>query len=167
MASRRRRLHAFIDGHRRPVLVAGVLASGFVVFVLLWFQPQKIFLNTSVNEPPAAQGRSIATGQFRSLEHGTTGRAAIVELPDGSHLLRFEGLDTLNGPDLHVYLSQVPAGDDARAYGEGFVDLGKLKGNKGNQNYEIPLGTDLSNFRSVVIWCKRFTVGFGVAALES
>jgi len=162
-----RRLRALIREHRRSVVVAGILAIGLVVFVLVWFQPQKIFLNTSVNESPAAQGRLIATGEFRSLEHGTTGTAAIVELPDGSHLLRFEHLDTLNGPDLHVYLSEVAAGDDARAYGEGFVDLGKLKGNKGNQNYEIPPGTDLSKFRSVVIWCKRFTVGFGVAPLES
>lgn len=148
------------------MVVAGVLATGFVVFVLVWFQPQKIFLNTSVNESPVAQGRSIASGEFRSLEHGTSGRATIVELPDGSHILRFEELNTLNGPDLHVYLSQVAASDDARAYGEGFVDLGKLKGNKGNQNYDVPADIDLSTYRSVVIWCKRFTVGFGVAPLE-
>ena len=167
MTSRTGRLRAFIGEHRRSLVVAGVLAVALVVFVLVWFQPQKIFLNTSVNETPAAQGRSLATGEFRSLEHGTTGTAAIVELPDGSHILRFEDLDTLNGPDLHVYLSRVAASDDASAYGEGFVDLGKLKGNKGNQNYEIPPGTDLTQFRSVVIWCKRFTVGFGVAPLES
>ena len=65
-----------------------------------------------------------------------------------------------------MYLSEVPAGGDAGAYGKRFVDLGKLKGNKGNQNYRLPDNVDVSRYRSAVIWCKRFTVGFGVASLS-
>jgi hypothetical protein len=107
----------------------------------------------------------LARGQFRSLEHPTMGRALLVRFPNGELLLRLEGLDTLNGPDLHVYLSEVSAGGDARAYGERFVDLGKLKGNKGNHNYRVPMRVDVSRYQSAVIWCKRFAVGFGVAPL--
>jgi hypothetical protein len=64
-----------------------------------------------------------------------------------------------------VYLSEIPASDDWHAYGERYLDLGALKGNRGDQNYEIPPGTDLTRFESAVIWCRRFTVGFGVAPL--
>jgi hypothetical protein len=65
-----------------------------------------------------------------------------------------------------VYLSHVPAGGDLRAYREGFIDLGALKGNRGSQNYAIPAGTDLSAFKSAVIWCRRFAAGFAVAPLS-
>src|SRR6266508_1256413 len=122
--------------------------------------------STGTTPPGAGQATVLASGEFRSLEPGTSGRAVVLELADGSRVLRFEALDTSNGPDLHVYLSEVAAGDDARGHGEGFVDLGKLKGNKGNQNYAIPTEVDLARYRSAVIWCKRFAVGFGVAPLD-
>jgi hypothetical protein len=109
---------------------------------------------------------TLAGGAFRSLEHSTSGEALLIELPDGSRILRLEHLETSNGPDLRVYLSEIPAGDDWHAYGERFVDLGALKGNLGNQNYRIPKGVDVSKYRSAVIWCRRFTVGFGVAPLK-
>ena len=86
--------------------------------------------------------------------------------PAGHLILRLERLSTSNGPDLRVYLSQVPASNDLHAYRTGFIDLGSLKGNRGSQNYAIPAGTDLSAFKSAVIWCRRFAVGFGVAALQ-
>ena len=81
---------------------------------------------------------------------------------DGVRVLRIEDLDTSNGPDVKVVLSPDPDG-----YADGAVSLGTLKGNKGSQNYEIPDGVDLASFRSVVIWCKRFTVDFGVAPLPA
>jgi hypothetical protein len=95
----------------------------------------------------------------------------ILELPDGSRILRFEGLDTSDGPDLHVWLSDAPvvegtAGwylfDDGR-----YLDLGSLKANKGNQNYEIPAATNLGDYTSVSIWCARFTVSFAAAQLTT
>ena len=138
---------------------------GLVIFVLLWFQPQKLFLNKTVNEPvpgiidtaPAgganrnpAVGQSaspglqvVRAGSFRSLEHATTGRAIVLRRPAGRLILRLERLSTSNGPDLRVYRSHVPASSDLHAYRTGFIDLGTLKGNRGSQNYAIPAGTDL------------------------
>jgi hypothetical protein len=172
--------------HPRIAPLLALLVVGLVVFVLVWFQPQKLFLNQTVNEglpssspatlpsgpfstspprTPAPGPVTLASGAFRSLEHGTTGRALVIRLGDGRRYLRFENLGTSNGPDLHVYLSEVPAGPDLHAYGERFFDLGKLTGNIGNQNYLLPAGLDLTKYRSAVIWCKRFAVGFGVAPL--
>lgn len=178
-------LRRLIRRHPKGTIAAAILAVGFIAFVLVWFQPQQALLNTTVQEtlPPAAatpspgagglspspgvgQSSVLAAGEFRSLEHETTGRAMVVRLADGRVFLRFEELNTLNGPDLRVYLSEVPAGGDAHAYGEDFVDLGQLKGNKGNQNYLVPEDVDLTRFKSAVIWCRRFTVGFGVAPLS-
>jgi hypothetical protein len=164
-------------GRTRIWVLGASIAVGLIVFVLIWFQPQKLVLESTVNEAPPRPVRSgsvrasggpatLAEGEFRSLEHTTSGRAITLELPDGRRFLRLEGLDTSNGPDLRVYLSEVPASDDWYAYGERFVDLGALKGNRGDQNYALPEDVDLSRYKSAVIWCRRFTVGFGVAPLE-
>jgi hypothetical protein len=108
----------------------------------------------------------VVTGQFRDADdlHRGSGTATIYELEDGSRVLRFEEFEVTNGPDLHVYL--VPAenaGDEVSV--EGYVDLGELKGNIGDQNYEIPADVDVSEFQSVVIWCEPFAVVFSVASL--
>ena len=109
---------------------------------------------------PAPPAEPAPTG-FRSKAHDTSGSVRLLTLEDGSRVLRIEDLDTDNGPDLKVVLSTDPDG----YVGDGAVSLGTLKGNKGSQNYEIPADVDLSALRSVVIWCKRFNVDFGVAAL--
>ena len=109
----------------------------------------------------------LARGEFRSLEHTTTGTARLIALADGSVVLRFDDLDTSNGPDLRVYLSPIAAGPDWHVYGRDALDLGPLKGNRGDHNYVVPRGTDLSRYRSAVVWCRRFTVGFGVAPLDT
>lgn len=174
-------MSSFIRRHKAAVAGAGVAGIGVVVFGLLWFQPWKVVVEKTVDETPvpmAAQrtdepgatdaGPSIVgRGTFRGLDHETTGTASLVRLADGGHVLRFENLSTSNGPDLRVYLSAEPASGEGRAFARDFIDIGALKGNRGNQNYEIPAGTDVSRFRSVVIWCRRFTVGFGVAGLEA
>ncbi len=172
----------FLRTHRGFVWGAGIVAIAGIIFVIIWFQPQKLIIENEVVEAPPTSSSSpassdapsqgqdapsvIAEGSFQSLEHETTGRARLLELDDGSLFLRFEDLDTSNGPDLRVYLSEIGASNDWHAYGERFLDLGALKGNRGDQNYEIPKGTDLSRFNSAVIWCRRFTVGFGVAGLD-
>jgi hypothetical protein len=163
------------------------IAGALLIFAFVWFQPQKLVIDEAVDEaaPVAAEAGStdeaggeqdsparpkpetIASGEFQSLEHTTTGGAAILRFADGRTFLRMSNLETSNGPDLRVYLSEIPASDDWYAYGERFVDLGALKGNLGNQNYAVPADLDLSRFRSAVIWCRRFTVGFGVAPLEA
>jgi cytoskeletal protein RodZ len=109
----------------------------------------------------------IGRGGFRSLEHKTSGSAIAYAAPDGSRLLRLEDFDTSNGPDLRVILSSAPASDDWRIWGNDYVELARLKGNVGSQNYQIPADVDLSRYGRVVIWCVRFKVGFGVADINS
>jgi len=112
---------------------------------------------------------ALASGSFVSQEHSTTGTATIIENPDGTRVLAIENLDTSNGPDVHVWLSAADAveGYDGwfLAGGAAYVDLGVIKGNQGNQVYEIPADVDLSAYRSVSLWCVQFSVGFGAAQL--
>ena len=106
----------------------------------------------------------VSTGTFISGEHDTAGTALVIALPDGSLVVRFEDLDTSNGPDLRVVLSPEPASDSWQY--DDRLPLGELKGNIGDQNYAVDAGTDLSGYRSVVIWCKRFSVAFGAASID-
>lgn len=118
--------------------------------------------------PDASAGGvwTLASGAFRGLEHATAGMALVVELEDGSRFVRLQELDTSNGPDLRVVLTDQPVSDDWHVWDDGaIVDLGALKGNLGNSNYQVPGGVDLERFQTVVIWCRRFSVGFGVAPI--
>jgi hypothetical protein len=102
-----------------------------------------------------------------TLDHSTSGVVRVLDLADGTRLVRLEGLDTSNGPDLYLYLTANPAGGDEGAFDDDYVNLGRLKGNVGDQNYELPDGTDLARFSSVVIWCDRFDSAFGAAELTT
>lgn len=104
----------------------------------------------------------LATGSFVGVNdgiHNAEGMAKIVKLADGKQLLRLEDFKSTNGPDLYVYLA---TDDTAQEY----VSLGELKANIGNQNYEIPEGTDLTKYNTVLIWCKQFSVLFGSAEIS-
>ena len=121
-----------------------------------------------VAEAPVAP-KNLLSGSFISHEHQTTGTVRILELADGSRVLRLENFETSNGPDLEVWLSDAPVVEGQAGWfladdGD-YVTLGKLKGNKGNQNYVIPPELELSRFSSVSIWCVRFSVSFGAAEL--
>lgn len=172
---------------RTHVVVAVLLALGgiaLVAFGVYWFAPQRLVLDQRVDEglpstiagssepqedaAKASAGRhTLASGQFLSLEHATSGRATLIELADGRRFLRVEDLDTSNGPDLRVYLTDQPLSEDWHVWDDGeLVDLGALKGNVGSSNYLIPVGVDLSRFETAVVWCRRFTVGFGEAPLD-
>lgn len=110
---------------------------------------------------------TLARGRFHSNAHETKGLATVVRLEDGRRLLRLTEFATSNGPDVRVYLvAAADVQDEAAAKEAGFVDLGELKGNLGDQNYEIPADLDLSKYRAVSIWCRRFSVNFGAAPLE-
>lgn len=118
---------------------------------------------------PMAEARALLTGQFVDIDrlHQGSGTATIYELADGSLVLRLEELDVTNGPDLRVLLashSEPNSRDDLESSG-GYIELGALKGNKGNQNYPIPAGVDLSGFKSIVIYCDPFHVVFSFATL--
>ncbi|WP_410650699.1 DM13 domain-containing protein [Amycolatopsis sp. cmx-4-54] len=169
--------------------VLAVLAAGLVVAVaagLYWFQPWKLWVNETVQDaaPVAAQPSVqpsesaapapkepsiVATGELISHEHATSGKVRILRAADGSLVLRLENLDTSNGPDLRVWLTDapvIPGKDGWFVFDDGaYVNAGKLKGNKGSQNYTLPAGTDLARYSSVTIWCDRFNVSFGAAEL--
>ena len=149
-----------------PVAVVAVLVAWYA------FRPERLVVNRQVDEAmPATQGgasaQSLESGQFYSILHPTQGTAAIFQLEDGTRVLRFTNFRTSNGPDVHVYMV---AADDAKDIATveqaGFVDLGVIKGNIGDQNYPLANDLDLAKYRAVSIWCKRFSVDFGAAALR-
>ena len=109
--------------------------------------------------PPPSGPALLGAGRFVGLAgHSGTGDAGIFENPDGSLVLRFENFDIQNGPDLEVYL--VP-GPDQTSPREGSIHLGPLKGNIGDQNYELPPGTELvPGAYTALVWCVAFSVEF-------
>jgi hypothetical protein len=117
--------------------------------------------------PAPTEPTVLATGTFVDGEHATSGSATILQLPDGSRFVRLEGFSTSDGPDVDVWVTdQQAGGDDWGKYDDGrYVSLGDLKGTDGNQNYAIPADADLTGLTSVVIWCDRFNVAFGSAAV--
>ena len=116
-----------------------------------------------------AQAEQIASGMFRDADsfHKGSGVASIYRLPGGEGVLRFEDLNVTNGPDLRVLLSTHPDPQNKAELNEaGYIHIEKLKGNRGNQNYELPADADLESFGSVIIYCMPFHVIFSVAPLE-
>ncbi|WP_326580669.1 DM13 domain-containing protein [Actinacidiphila glaucinigra] len=186
-----------LAGLMRKPLVIGVLVAGLAVVAvgMSLFQPWKLWTDKTVDEalpatPPTATSTertepdeapasgeptqpagptTLASGEFITHEHATTGSVKIVQLPDGSRVLRLEDLDTSNGPDLKVWITDAtvkPGKDGWDVFDDGaYLSLGKLKGNKGSHNYPLPARADLEKYTSVSIWCDRFNVSFGAAEL--
>ncbi len=112
--------------------------------------------------------KTLETGTFHGKVHNTSGRATIYQEADGKLVLRLTHFKTSNGPDVHVILIAVKDADDNANFltsGTERVELGALKGNEGDQNYDIPAGTDLNKFTTVSIYCERFNANFGTAPL--
>jgi hypothetical protein len=153
--------------HRRLLGLLAVAAAGLTAFVLAYFEPQKLFIDDRVAEavPAAPTVKTLSAVTFRSYEHATRGRARAIATADGRRYVRFEDFETSNGPVLKVYLSAAPATGPGDSFDDRFVDLGDLKGNIGSQNYAIPRDVRLERYRSVVVWCERFSVPFAAAAL--
>src|SRR5215831_13911506 len=149
-----------------PVAVIAVLVAWYA------FRPERLVVNRRVDEAmPAVQGGSTAqpleSGQFYSVLHPTSGIATIYLVGDKTRVLRFTNFITSNGPDVHVYMVAADDAKDAAAVeNAGFVDLGVIKGNIGDQNYTLADDLDLAKYRAVSIWCKRFSVNFGAAPLR-
>ncbi|WP_447943446.1 DM13 domain-containing protein [Microbacterium aurum] len=179
--------------------IGAALAVSAVVGGALVFQPWLLFIDVRVDdeipaavatatpEPTPAASASVEpaeqitpappagpvdllTGSFISHEHTTSGSVRVIENPDGTRQLALVGLETSNGPDVHVWLSAGPVveGTDGwfTAAGYEHIDLGPIKGNIGDQLYDIPADVDLTVFRTVVLWCVPFSVSFGAAALS-
>ncbi|MEZ4553655.1 MAG: DM13 domain-containing protein [Dehalococcoidia bacterium] len=121
---------------------------------------------TAPATPTASSGAAVlASGQLEGTDsfHFGSGDVFLVRGPEGELILRFEDYEVRNGPDLFIYLSPDPAGDPEAA---GAINLGGIRATKGNVNYEVPAGTDVSAFRSAVIWCRSFDVVFAIATFQ-
>lgn len=170
---------------RWPWVLAGLAVVVIVVVVIggVIFKPWLVFVDTEIADeiPVAASGTPasgappatpvvLSSGTFISHEHDTTGTVSVIEKPDGSRILAIENLDTTTGPDVHVWLSagEVIGGFAGwrTAGGAPRVDLGPIKGNRGDQVYAVPATTDLARFPAVVLWCVQFDVSFGAAELR-
>ena len=155
--------------NRLKVTLLALIVAGLAAWYA--FRPERLFIDHKVNEqfPTAsAANNQLASGQFHSGAHETKGMATVFQLADGKKTLRLTNFATSNGPDVHVYLVAVPdAKDNETVTKAESVDLGTLKGNIGDQNYEWPANADLAKYRAVTIWCKRFSVNFGTAPLNS
>lgn len=180
---------------RRFLLPLLAVVSAIAAIALFVFEPWALWTNKTVDEAiptavvqeaapsepgapappgPSASAQStkpkvIAEGDLISHEHETSGRVVVLELPDKSRVLRLENLDTSNGPDVEVWITDAPviAGSNGwHVFDDGeYVELGDLKGNHGNQNYEVPASVDLEDLNSVSLWCDRFNVSFAAAQL--
>lgn len=157
----------------RKLFVAAVVV---IALASAWyaFRPERLFINQTVNEqfPTASAANNaptkLASGEFHNGAHETKGTASIFQLGDGKKTLRLTNFATSNGPDVRVYLvAAQDAKDNDTVKNAGFVELGSLKGNIGDQNYDVPANVDLAKYRAVTIWCARFGVNFGTAPLMS
>lgn len=145
-----------------------VLAGAWLVF-----RPEKLFINETVNEAAPAglnsEPEALYTGKLGGKLHETSGRATIYRTAEGKQYLRLSDFATSNGPDVHVLLVRA----DDQALEQEIVkrelnglELGALKGNQGDQNYDLPAAADLDKYQAVAIYCERFHAIFGVARLE-
>lgn len=149
---------------RRAVLIGVLAVAGAGAWYA--FRPERLFIDQTVNESLAAEPTAIATGGFHGVHHETKGTATIYRLPNGKRVLRFTEFETSNGPDVQIYLVAAPdAQDNATVTKAGFINLGPMKGNRGDQNYDVPDDVDLSKYHAVTVWCRRFSVNFATAPL--
>lgn len=154
---------------------AALVAVGIPVLMGAWwaFRPEKLFVNQEVSEaaPASVSGEAepLYTGKLESREHPTSGRTTIYKDGSGKQYLRLTDFATSNGPDVHVVLvkAEEPAVSKIIVPGDlEYVELGSLKGNQGDQNYDLPGGADLEKYQAVAIYCERFHAIFGVSKLE-
>jgi len=152
-----------LTGMGVPVLVAGWWA----------FRPEKLWINMQVSEPApfasSSDSQPLYTGLLIGKAHPTSGRASIYQVGEGMRDLRLTDFTTSNGPDVHVQLAQSADQNLTKEFVKGDLDsveLGLLKANQGDQNYDLPDSVDLQKYDSVIIYCERFHAVFGVAKLE-
>ena len=155
---------------RLPVL------TGFLVTVAAagLYLGRSQFVDDVVNERVVTVSRApapdsaprnvlVAQGSFEPVAHRASGTARVIRTPEG-RILTLTGFEVSNGPDLRVYVAAGPAQSEEEV--DEYGDLGALKGNKGNQQYELPKGIDLDRPHTVVIWCRAFSVNFARAPLQ-
>jgi hypothetical protein len=150
-------------------------AVGLPILVAVWwaFRPEKLWINQKVNEAaPFASStdpQPLYTGRLEGKAHQTSGRATIYKSPDGKRYLRLTDFSTSNGPDVHIVLARSDEANRTQEIVKGQIDsveLGSIKGNQGDQNYDLPASVDLQKYNAAVVYCERFHAVFGLARLE-
>jgi hypothetical protein len=143
-----------------------LFAVGLPVLVVLWwaFRPEKLWINQKVNEPAPLEAsgdpQPILTGRFEGKARQAGGRATIYKKAGGDEYLRLSDFTSQNGPDVHVLLAQ------SENPGPDRIDLGPLKSDRGDQNYDLPAATDLDKYRTVVTYSQQSNAVLGLAKLE-
>jgi hypothetical protein len=163
----------WLQGEQTMKKRTGIILLTVIVLCVAWyeFRPELLFLNKRMEETVPVQNvgsiEALSSGQFHSIIHETKGTATVYMTADGSRILRFTNFSTSNGPDVHIYLVALSdANDSASVERAGFLDLGQIKGNIGDQEYTLAPSIDLSKYRAVSVWCKRFSLNFGTAPLQ-
>jgi hypothetical protein len=153
-----------------------LIVVGLPVLVALWwaFQPEKLWINQTVNEPApfdtSSDPQTILTGRFEGDAQQTRGRATIYKKPGGGDYLRLNDFTTPNGRDLHVVLARRKDRNLSQAVVKGSIDsidLGPLKSNQGDQIYDLPAATNLNQYNAVAIYGEVAHTVFGLAKLEA
>lgn len=155
---------------KKEIKITLAVVSGIIMIALAYYLISPIFITVEMNEASpmndSAMDNSISENQsaeilykgtFTASAHDVSGTAKIIE-SNGKRYLRFENFETINGPNLHIYLSADLSAKD-------YIDLGEIKATKGNVNYEIPEGTDLKKYKKVLVWCVPFRVLFSYSEL--
>lgn len=138
------------------IIIIVLLALGVAYYLLspLW---RKTTLNETIPTATGNIAKTVLRGELKPSAHDVKGSALIIETAQG-RILRFENLDTVNGPDLRIYLSAGPDNKD-------FIDLGAIRATQGNINYEVPPGVDVNKYYAL-IWCRAFRILFSYAEMR-
>lgn len=154
---------------------AAVMGLALILLVGGWaaFRPELLFLHRTAHDAfplTTASGTapvSLASGTFHGVAHPTHGIATVYQLPGAGRVLRLTDFGTSNGPDVRVFLIKAAdASDEAAVTSQGYVEVGHLRGSRGDQNYPLPASLDVSRYHAVTIWCNRFQVNFATAPLK-
>lgn len=125
-----------------------------------------LFLSAGAAQAQERAAKMVAQGEFHKADKAGSGTATIWQLADGKRVLRLTKFSVDNGPDLYVRLIAARDANNTKSVAQAaHVELGKLKGNQGDQNYDMPQNVDLGKYKVVSIWCNRFHVNFAAAPL--
>ena len=119
-----------------------------------------------MEEPMGAAVLAVGSFDRKDDVHYANGQAIVAREEDGSYVLRLQDLDAANGPDLYVYVSEHPNPNTSDELNQGGHNLGSLKATNGSFSYELDPSIDPAKVKSVVIYCKAFSVIFSTAALQ-
>ena len=128
------------------------------ILPLAWYLLSPLFITIELNESLPEISKSMLKGNLIPSAHEVSGKALIIDTPEGK-FLRFENFETINGPDLFIYLSTDLSSND-------YINLGEIKATKGNVNYLLPDDIDLKKYNKVLVWCRAFRVLFSYAELK-